>query len=99
MIMTQPLKGGACGALADQKPARTETQGSVEWSVQAYRFYWRDPINGSNLIGILPEKRKSSERTTRESVMNWGKQYFGKTFGVNNIFFIQVRIDTSNGYS
>jgi hypothetical protein len=69
----------------------------VGYIVQAYRFYWRDPINGPQLIGILPERRKNPERITRESVMNWGKQYFGKTLGINNIFFIQVRIDTSIG--
>jgi hypothetical protein len=62
-----------------------------------YRFYWRDPINGNQLIGILPERRKSIARITQESLMNWGGIYFGKTLGIDNIFIIPVQIDPITG--
>lgn len=63
----------------------------------AYRFYWRDPIKGDELIGVLPERRKNPARITPESVMNWGKKHFGNTLGIENMFFIQVRINTGVG--
>jgi len=62
-----------------------------------YRFYWRDPQNGHQLIGILPERRKTTTRITQESVMNWGKRYFGDALGIDNIFIIPVQIDTKTG--
>ena len=63
----------------------------------AYEFYWCDPIKGYQLIGVLPERRKNPSRITQESVMNWGKKYFGKGMDINNIFFIQITIDKNTG--
>jgi hypothetical protein len=63
----------------------------------AYRFYLRDPGKGAKLIGILAERRKDPARISPESVMNWGKKYFGETLGMDNIFFVQVKVDTSIG--
>ena len=60
----------------------------------AYEFYWCDPIKGSQLIGILPERRKNPKRITHESIMNWGKMMLGEGVGTDNIFFVKVRIDT-----
>jgi hypothetical protein len=39
----------------------------------AYEFYWHDPIKGYQLIGVLPERRKSPGRISKKSVLNWGK--------------------------
>ena len=49
----------------------------------AYEFYSRDrrdPTEAEvfHLIGILPERRKNSERITEESIMNWGRIILGK---------------------
>jgi hypothetical protein len=63
----------------------------------AYEFYWRDPIKGYQLIGTLPERRKNPARITQESVMNWGKKFFGNNLDINNLFFIQVTIDKNAG--
>jgi hypothetical protein len=38
-----------------------------------YEFYWHDPINGYQLIGVLPERRRNPKRITKESVLNWVK--------------------------
>lgn len=62
-----------------------------------YRFYWRDPINGLQLIGTLPERRKGIGRITQESLINWGKIYFSNTLGIDNIFIIPVEIDIITG--
>jgi hypothetical protein len=43
----------------------------------AYEFYWRDPIKGDQLIGLLPERRRNPANITKESVLNWGAKYFG----------------------
>ena len=59
----------------------------------AYELYWRDPIKGYQLIGKLPERRKNLGRITKESVLNWGKKYFGNNLNLNDIFFLEVIIN------
>jgi hypothetical protein len=63
----------------------------------AYEFYWRDPIKGFKLIGILPERRMDPKRITHKSVMNWGRKIIGENTDFYNIFFYQVTIDKTTG--
>jgi hypothetical protein len=63
----------------------------------AYEFYWRDPIKGFKLIGILPERRMDPKRITHKSVMNWGIKIIGENTDFYNIFFYQVTIDKTTG--
>jgi hypothetical protein len=58
-----------------------------------YEFYWHDPIKGYQLIGVLPERRKNFKRITKESVLNWGKKYFGNNLNLNEMFFLEVEIN------
>ena len=62
----------------------------------AYEFYWLDETGGYQIIGILPERRKSPERITQKSILNWGENIFGKEVDAKDIFFIQVAIDEKN---
>lgn len=60
----------------------------------AYEFYRRNMLTQcEKLIGILPERRKNSERITEESIMNWGKKVSGSGVDVSEIFFIRVTVD------
>jgi hypothetical protein len=61
--------------------------------VIGYELYWRDPIKGYQLIGVLPERRRNPNRITKESIMNWGEKYFGKNLNLNDIFFVEVEIN------
>ena len=61
--------------------------------MDAYEFYWLDPKGGYQIIGVTPERRKNSARITKESIMRWGENIFGKDFNTKDIFFIQVTID------
>jgi hypothetical protein len=63
----------------------------------AYEFYWRDAIEGYHLIGILPERRRTPERITRESIMNWGKIILGETLDPSHLFFVPVSIHEDSG--
>lgn len=63
----------------------------------AYEFYFRDPIKGYQLIGTLPERRKSPLRITQESVMNWVSKILGENMNYNDIFFITITIDKDSG--
>jgi hypothetical protein len=63
----------------------------------AYEFYFRDPIKGYQLIGTLPERRKSPLRITQESVMNWVSKILGENMNFNDIFFITITIDKDSG--
>ncbi len=60
---------------------------------KAYEFYLRDPVKGSKLFGILPEKRKTPERITQESIMRWGKNIVSNGVNAKDIYFIQVTIN------
>jgi hypothetical protein len=59
-----------------------------------YKFYLRDVIKGDIFLGALPERRKNpqrvSEESTEESVINWGRQHFGKNAKDEDIFFIKT---------
>ncbi len=68
-----------------------------------YKFYLRDPINGDIFLGSLPERRKNSRRVAEgspeESILNWGKTYFGKFAKGGNIFFIKTVSEESEKQS
>jgi hypothetical protein len=63
----------------------------------AYEVYSFDNTNGYELIGLLPERRKSPTRITRESVLNWGKKLLGDNANGKSILFKQVEIDNDTG--
>jgi hypothetical protein len=65
--------------------------------MDGYEFFWRDPRKGYQLIGVLPERRRSPARITQKSVMNWAKIYFGRNLEINNMFSFQVTIDKNTG--
>ena len=62
-----------------------------------YKFYLRDAIKGDIFLGALPERRKNpqrvSEESTEESVINWGRTYFGKTAADEDIYFIKTVLE------
>ena len=62
-----------------------------------YKFYLRDVIKGDIFLGALPERRKNpqrvSEESTEESVINWGRTYFGKTATDEDIYFIKTVLE------
>ena len=59
----------------------------------SYKFYWRDPVIGYQLIGMLPERRRNPNRITEESVLNWGKTNFGNNLNPEDMFFIDAEIN------
>jgi hypothetical protein len=63
----------------------------------AYEFYWRNPLKGYELLGVLPERRKNLGRITEPSVINWVRKFFGKSLDIEGIFIHQVRIDGKTG--
>jgi hypothetical protein len=65
--------------------------------MDAYEFYWRDPIKGYRLIGVLPEKRKNAARITRESVINLARELLGDNVDANEIFFVKITKDENTG--
>jgi len=62
-----------------------------------YEFYYLDPIEGFQILGVLPERRKNPARITQKSIMNWGKNFFGNKLDINEILFIEITIDESKG--
>ena len=61
----------------------------------AYKFYLRNGESGFELIGLLPERRMDPERTTDESIMNWGRKYFGKKARAEDVFLIESVLEDS----
>ena len=60
-----------------------------------YKFYLRDAVNGDIFLGTLPERRKNPQRITIESIINWGKRYFGKNGKDGDIFFTKTVLEGS----
>jgi hypothetical protein len=58
-----------------------------------YELYAFNKTKGYELIGILPERRKSPARITKNSVMNWVKMLSDDDLDSKDIFFKPVRID------
>jgi hypothetical protein len=58
-----------------------------------YELYW----NGDEFIGILPERRKNSERVTPESVINWGRKVLGSQGTLKGIYFKRITIENGKG--
>ena len=62
-----------------------------------YNFYLRDAIKGDIFLGVLPERRKNPQRiieeSAEESIMNWGRKYFGKNGNDEDIFFIKTDLE------
>ncbi len=63
----------------------------------AYEFYRLDEINGYELLGVLPERRKDSARINEQSVSRWGDKYFGNKFCTQDIYFIPITIREDTG--
>ena len=63
--------------------------------MEAYEFYRIDPKRGSQIIGVLPERRKNPERITQKAIVNWGEELFGEELDTKDICFTQVTIEES----
>ena len=63
-----------------------------EFNHGAYEFYRRNSKGKEHLIGILPEKRKNSDRITTESIMNWVRKMLGGNPDAKNVFFTEVEV-------
>ena len=62
----------------------------------AYQFYLYNKGKGYQLVGVLPERRKKSERINRESILNWGTKFFPDVDG-KNCFFVGAEIEDNGG--
>ena len=58
-----------------------------------YEFYWRDE-EWNTLIGILPERKHSQERITRQSVTSWIRTVLGDALDLDfdRIYFIRLEV-------
>ena len=63
----------------------------------AYEYYWHDEIKGFELIGVLPERRNDSNRVTQESILGFGKKFWGDNMDNGNILFIRISVDKKTG--
>jgi len=59
----------------------------------AYKFFRCDRAGTQHFLGILPERRKYSERITEKSILNWGWEIIGGDSDVKTIYFVQVELD------
>lgn len=64
-----------------------------EFPEKVYEVYEENPGTGDKvLIGILPERRKNPSRTTKESVLNWGRLLMGDKAKTSDISFIEISL-------
>jgi len=60
--------------------------------MKAYKFYWIDQRGVRNLIGILPERRVSPDRITKEFILNWAKEILGKDTDIKDVCFVEEEL-------
>jgi hypothetical protein len=58
----------------------------------AYEFYWVDKRRESHFFAILPERRKNSDRITKESIMKWGKMVISDNKKAEKFYFSRVEV-------
>jgi len=63
----------------------------------AYTFYWIDEREKVHFVGLLPERRKKTERITQESIINYGKTILSDDADPYSLFYIQVTLDEKTG--
>ncbi len=64
--------------------------------IVGYELYLYDPIKGYQLVGVLPERRRSPERITKQSVLNWAEKYFGTDLNLKEMFFLEANINVES---
>jgi len=65
--------------------------------IKAYEFYLRHPSKGNQWTGIVPERRRSSGRVTKETIRKWGIRLIEKAVDSSELFFIQLTFDRAAG--
>jgi len=65
--------------------------------MEAYEFYWLDPIKGYELVGTVLERRKDPKRIPEKSIINLGKKLLGGRVNLSNILFIRRTIEETAG--
>jgi hypothetical protein len=81
---------GLAGVIRKRFSTKEILTNNGDVNMVGYKFYWRHPIKGYQLIGMLPERRRNPNRITKESVLNWGKKYFGYNLNPEDMFFIEL---------
>ena len=57
-----------------------------EQRMNANEFYRIDPKKGSQIIRVLPERRKNPERITQKAIVNWGDEICWKRIRYQRYF-------------
>ena len=92
---------GVVGEPAEKGPGVADTIGKMtgligwqqlEQTMVAYEFYLHEDIEESHFLGVLPERRKSSLRITRESIIRWGMLILGESVSASHLYFIQIEL-------
>ena len=63
----------------------------------SYEFFSVDETGAAHLIGMIPERRKHSERVTKESIMQRLWMLLGEGIDLNYFFVNRVNIDEETG--
>jgi hypothetical protein len=63
----------------------------------SYEFFCVNEIGEAHLIGIIPERRKHTERITKESVRQRVWMLLGESIDLNYFFVTQAIIDEGSG--
>ncbi len=63
----------------------------------SYEFFSIDETGAAHLIGTIPERRKHSERVTKESIMQRLWMLLGEGIDLNYFFVNRVNIEEETG--
>jgi len=56
----------------------------------AYQFYCMGENGKDDLIAILPERRRTPERISDRSILNWATEVIGNGCNGQSIYFVEI---------
>jgi hypothetical protein len=55
-----------------------------------YQFYCMGEDGQDHLIAVLPERRRTPERITDQSILNWAREVIGNSCQGQSLYFVEV---------
>jgi hypothetical protein len=83
--------------MTTHEKVKTSYNEMEEMPMKMYEVYELNRTTGyGTMIGILPERRRDRNRTTRESVLNWGRVLLGDKAEEAEIYFVEIILQKTN---
>ena len=92
-LISTPKRESVDGQPVLRELLLSRKKGATSRLMVAYEFYKEDQKGKKHPHWMLPERKKESERVTRESIINRGRKVTAANRETNDISFMQAEMD------